>query len=111
MGVTAAALAAAAVLWAFARKRGWQRAATMLPPLLISSAMLGHNFARVGTETLGAKPWLYWMQSGGLAVAFIAPALWIGYVRRGLRKSVALNDGGEWLLAYLAMGTVFWLLS
>lgn len=111
IGVIVAACAASAVLWAFARKGGWQRAAAMLPPLLISSAMLGHNFARIGAEVLAAKPWLYWMQSGGLAIAFIAPVLWISYGRRRLNKLVALNDAGEWLLAFLAMGTVFWALG
>ena len=34
-------------------------------------------FARVGAETLAAKPWLYFMMSGGLAIAFVIPALWI----------------------------------
>src|SRR5262245_47805219 len=33
--------------------------------MLIGAAMLGHNFARIGAATLQAKPWLYFMQSGG----------------------------------------------
>src|SRR5690606_21656539 len=36
--------------------------------LLISSAMMGHMYARIGAETLQAKPWLYFMQAGGLAL-------------------------------------------
>ncbi len=39
--------------------------------LLITATMLGHMFARVGADTLSAKPWLYFMMSGGLAVAFV----------------------------------------
>ena len=42
--------------------------------LLVTSTMLGHMFARVGAETLAAKPWLYFMMSGGLAIAASAVA-------------------------------------
>ncbi len=107
----AAACVAAAVLWAFARDSGWRSAAGSLLPLLVSSAMLGHNFARIGAETLAVKPWLYLMQSGGLALAFIAPALWITYGRRGLGAGKALLDGTAWLVAFLAMGLVFRVLA
>ena len=78
--------------------------------MLLASTMLGHNYARLGAATLAAKPWLYWMQSGGLAVAFVIPALWLGYLRTGVDRRFALVDGGYWLVAYLAMGTVFWAL-
>ena len=78
--------------------------------MLLASTMLGHNYARIGAATLAAKPWLYWMQSGGLAIAFVIPALWLGYLRTGVDRRFALVDGGYWLVAYLAMGTVFWTL-
>ena len=51
------------------------------------------------------------MQSGGIAVAFIIPALWISYARRRLSRREALVDSGYWLVTYLATGTVFWALS
>lgn len=79
--------------------------------LLITSTMLGHMFARVGPETLAAKPWLYFMMSGGLAIAFVIPALWISFSHIRVATRVALIDAGYWLAAYLAMGLVFYLLG
>ena len=76
--------------------------------LFVTAAMMGHMFARVGTETLGAKPWLYFMMAGGLAAAFVVPALWISYTHQRLSTRLGLIDAGYWMLAYLAMGTVFW---
>lgn len=76
----------------------------------VSSLMLAHNYARIGTATLEAKPWLYWMQSGGIAIAFIIPALWLSYSRHRLPRRAALIDSGFWLVTYLATGTVFWAL-
>lgn len=78
--------------------------------LFVSAAMLGHMFARVGEATLAAKPWLYAMMSGGLALTFIGPALFITAVRRERPVREAVFDWGFWLLAYLAMGGVFALL-
>ncbi|MEO5586119.1 MAG: DUF1761 domain-containing protein [Novosphingobium sp.] len=77
----------------------------------VSAVMLAHNYARIGPETLAAKPWLFWMQAGGVAVAFITPALWISYSRQRLRLREALIDSGFWIVVYLATGTVFWALS
>ena len=77
--------------------------------LLVTSTMLGHMFARVGAETLAAKPWLYFMMSGGLAIAFVIPALWISFSHIRVATRVALIDAGYWLAAYLAMGLVFYL--
>ncbi|MXO69291.1 DUF1761 family protein [Altererythrobacter marinus] len=79
--------------------------------LFLSAAMMGHMFARVGGETLAAKPWLYFMMSGGLAGAFVIPALLISYSHIRVATRVALIDAGYWLTAYLAMGGVFWLLA
>ncbi len=76
----------------------------------LSALMLGHNFARLGAATLAAKPWLYWMQSGGIALGFIIPALWISYAHQRISRREALVDGGFWLVVYLATGTVFWVL-
>ncbi|MFT4027344.1 MAG: DUF1761 domain-containing protein [Novosphingobium sp.] len=77
----------------------------------LSAVMLAHNYARIGPDVLAAKPWLYWMQSGGIAVAFIMPALFISYSRQRLGRREALIDSGFWLVAYLATGTVFWALG
>lgn len=77
--------------------------------LLVTATMLGHMFARVGAETLGAKPWLYFMMSGGLAIAFVIPALWVSFSHIRVPTRVALIDAGYWLAAYLAMGLVFFL--
>ncbi|WP_194955791.1 DUF1761 domain-containing protein [Tsuneonella amylolytica] len=79
--------------------------------LLLTAAMLGHMFARVGADTLAAKPWLYFMMSGGLALAFVIPALWISFAQLRVPTRVALIDAGYWLAAYLAMGLVFFLLG
>ncbi|MDE2301681.1 MAG: DUF1761 domain-containing protein [Sphingomonadales bacterium] len=76
----------------------------------LAALMLGHNFARIGAITLAAKPWLYWMQSGGIALAFIVPALWISYAHQRIAAREALVDAGFWLVVYLASGTVFWAL-
>jgi hypothetical protein len=77
----------------------------------VSAIMLAHNFARIGADVLAFKPWLYWMQSGGVAIAFIMPALFISYSRQRLPLREALIDSGFWLVVYLATGTVFWALS
>lgn len=77
----------------------------------ISAIMLGHNFARIGSETLGAKPWLYFMQSGGIALAFVIPAVWLTHLRQGTPARQRIVDCGFWLVAYLAMGTVFWAMA
>lgn len=77
--------------------------------LFVSASMMGHMFARVGPETLGAKPWLYFMMSGGLAGAFVIPALWISYSHQRISTRLALIDAGYWLFSYLSMGLVFFL--
>jgi hypothetical protein len=83
----------------------------VLGVFLIAAAMLGHSFARIGAETLAAKPWLYFMQAGGLAIAFVVPALWLTHSRQGTLLRERLVDAGFWLVAYLGMGAVFWALS
>lgn len=79
--------------------------------LLVTATMMGHLFARVGADTLDAKPWLYFMMSGGLAIAFVIPALWISFSHIRVSTRVALIDAGYWLAAYLSMGLVFFLLG
>ncbi|MFM9937195.1 MAG: DUF1761 domain-containing protein [Novosphingobium sp.] len=78
--------------------------------LFLTSAMMGHMFARVGPATLSVKPWLYFMMSGGLALAFVIPALMISYTQQRVSRQVALIDAGFWLIAYLTMGLTFFLL-
>jgi hypothetical protein len=90
------------------QSRNW---ALVLAVFLIAAAMLGHNFARIGAETLAAKPWLYFMQAGGLAIAFVLPALWLTHARNNTPLRERLVDAGFWLTAYLAMGAVFWVLA
>lgn len=106
---------AAALGVAFYGRRAMPRAPLWLHTvaallLFVSAAMLGHMFARVGAATLTAKPWLYAMMSGGLALTFIGPALFITAVRRERPVRETLFDWSYWLLAYLAMGAVFALL-
>ncbi|TCD04120.1 DUF1761 family protein [Erythrobacteraceae bacterium CFH 75059] len=116
--------AAVGAAWCVAAALGvlfYGRAAWPRPPwwphgvaallLLASAAMVGHMFARTGSETLAAKPWLYAMMSGGLALTFIGPALFITAVRRAQPLRQALVDWGYWLAAYLAMGGVFALMA
>jgi hypothetical protein len=79
--------------------------------LLVTATMLGHFFARVGSDTLAARPWLYFMMSGGLALAFVIPALWISFSHIRVPTRVALIDAGYWLAAYLTMGLVFFLMA
>ncbi len=79
--------------------------------LFLTAAMMGHMFARVGAETLSAKPWLYFMMSGGLALAFVIPALVISYTQQRIAARLALIDAGFWLVGYLTMGLVFSLLK
>jgi hypothetical protein len=79
--------------------------------MLIGAAMLGHAFARIGSETLAAKPWLYFMQSGGVALAFVVPAVWLTQARHGMETRKRLIDCGFWLVAYLTMGATFWALA
>jgi hypothetical protein len=79
--------------------------------LLVTATMLGHFYARVGAETLATRPHLYFMMSGGLAAAFVIPALWISFSHIRVPTRVALIDAGYWLVAYLAMGLVFFLLG
>jgi hypothetical protein len=79
--------------------------------MLLGAVMLGHNFARIGPETLGAKPWLYFMMSGGVALFFIVPALWLASARHGEPPRQRALEAGFWFVAYLTMGLVFWALG
>ena len=79
--------------------------------MLIGALMLGHNFARIGAETLAARPWLYFMQSGGIAFAFVIPAVWLVYARTAFDMRYRLVDCGFWLVAYLTIGATFWALA
>lgn len=113
LAVVLAALLAAAIgfVWYGPLFRGQKPRPWALLALLVPAAMIGHNFARVGAETLAAKPWLYWMMSGGFALAIIAPALFVTLARHGIGARDRLVDCGYWIVAFLAMGTVFWALA
>jgi hypothetical protein len=89
-----------------ARNYGWAVVA-----MLIAATMIGHNFARIGSETLAVKPWLYWMMSGGLALTIVSPALFLGLARHGVSTRDRLIDCGFWIAAFLTIGTVFWALA
>lgn len=78
---------------------------------LVSSIMLGHAFARIGAETLAVKPWLYFMQTGGIAIAFVIPSVWLTHLRNRTEPMRRVIDCAFWLIAYLAMGLVFWILG
>jgi hypothetical protein len=93
-------------------RRSPARTAMITAILLFASAsMMGHMFARVGTETLTVKWWLYFMMSGGLAIAFVIPSLWISYAYQRVSTRLGLIDGGYWLIVYLVMGLSFFLLG
>ena len=79
--------------------------------MLLAAWLMGHNFARVGADALHAKPWLYWMMSGGFAVFVTAPPLFLGLSRHGVGLRDRLVDCGYWIAAFLTMGTVFWALG
>lgn len=79
--------------------------------LLLAAWLMGHNFARIGAETLAAKPWLYAMMSGGFAIFIASPAVFITAARYGASRRNCWIDSGYWLAAFLAMGAVFWLLG
>jgi hypothetical protein len=93
------------------RAAPWRTLALTFALLLVSSSMIGHMFARVGPDTLAAKPWLYFMMSGGLAGAFVIPALGINYRNLRISLRLALIDAGFWLVAYLATGLTFFLMA
>lgn len=104
MAVLVAGLAGALLLHLIeARRGGARRLACLALVMLVASAMLGHALARIGAERLALRPWLFFMQSGGLAAAFVVPAL--------LVNSVKLPRALGWLAAYLVMGGAFWLLA
>ncbi len=111
LAVVAAALAAlafgAGVQGPAARRPGQVLLAGAL--LLLTASMMGHMFARVGAATLAVKPWLYFMMSGGLALAFVAPALAIGEARAGASAGKLLRGAAFWIASYLLMGLVFFL--
>ena len=77
--------------------------------LLLTASMMGHMFARIGADTLAIKPWLYFMMSGGLALFFVLPAVTLNYMHQRVSTRLGMIDGGYWLVAYLAMGLVFWI--
>jgi hypothetical protein len=104
IAVVLAGLVAAGVLHLIeARQGGARRLACLSLVMLIAAAMLGHALARIGADRLAVRPWLYFMQAGGLAAAFVVPALYVN----GVKLPRALG----WLAAYLAMGGMFWLLG
>lgn len=113
LAVVLSALVAAAVLAAFDRVmiRNPARFGATVLLLLVGSAMLGHALARIGADKLALKPQLYFMQSGGLAGAFVIPALWIVGLRGGTRAAAIARDSLAFLVAYLAMGATFFLLA
>jgi hypothetical protein len=93
------------------RAAPWRTLMISFALLLVSSAMIGHMFARVGLDTLTAKPWLYFMMSGGLAGAFVIPAMGVNYMNLRISPRLALIDAGFWLIAYLSIGLTFFLLA
>lgn len=109
--VVAAALAARLVLELAVRSRTVGERLATFAICLVPAAMLGHALARIGPDTLAAKPHLYFMQSGGLALAFVLPALWLVRSREGTAPRRVAIDSAVFLAAYLAMGAIFWALS
>lgn len=111
LAVVLSALLGAALWLLRSRPSGAGDVALALVLSLLPALLLGHSLARIGAETLALKPKLYWMQSGGLAAFFVVPALLLTARRDGVGWRAALGDAGYWLGAYLAMGTLFWMLG
>ena len=119
IAIVAGAMLAAALGWAwygplFGRGQGGLRPMGLgwsFVAMLVCATMMGHNFARVGHDTLAHKPWLYWMMTGGLAWAIVWPALGLTLGRRAVPKREIIVEGGYWMAAFLIMGTVFWAFS
>lgn len=111
IAVVVAGLVAGGVLIAMLRIAGMARMAGTVALALLGSAMLGHALARIGAEKMALKPQLYFMQSGGLALAFVIPALWISGFRRGASARDVGLESLAFGLAYLAMGLAFRLLA
>ena len=109
LAVIVAAVFAVAVLWFFRPKGARGNWVYLLQ--IIPAAMLGHALARIGADKLAAKPQLYAMQSAGLALAIVIPALWIVQSRSGINARQTWRDSAAFLLAYLAMGAVFWVMG
>lgn len=112
LAVVIAGLAAAAVVAAGLRGgSGLLRLTAPLVAMVLAAAMLGHALARIGAEKLALKPQLYFMQSGGLALAFVIPAVWLALSRRGVPGMEIVREAAVLLAAYLVMGAVFLLLG
>lgn len=79
--------------------------------MVLAAVMFGHSFARIGAETLAVKPWLYFMQTGGIAIAFVIPVLWLTHLEARTEPMWRVFDCLFWLVVYLVMGAVFWLLG
>ena len=111
IAVVVAAALAALVLYLFWRgDKGWGGGWIYLVQL-VPAAMLGHALARIGPDKLALKPQLYAMQSGGLALAIVIPALWLSNMRHGVAAKQSWRDSAAFLCAYLVMGAVFWALG
>lgn len=107
LAVVLAAVIAALILWLFWRgPPRWHYALQLIP-----AAMLGHALARIGPEVLALKPKLYFMQSGGLALAFVIPALLLVGQRNQAPWRATLRDGAVLVFAYLGMGAMFMWMS
>jgi len=110
-GVVLAALVGTVVLADALRQAGWRWLLAAVPLNLVSALMLGHALARIGPDKLAAKPQLFFMQSGGLALAFVLPAVWMLGLKSGAARGEMVRDSAAFLLAYLAMGLVFFALG
>lgn len=111
IAVLVAALTAALILHLFWRGAGAPRSQWFYLLQIVPAAMLGHALARIGPDRLAAKPHLYAMQAGGLALAIVLPALWMVNRREGAAVRDGWRDSLAFVLAYLAMGAVFWALA
>ena len=113
LGVIWAGIAAGAVFFLVFRGLisvlGKWSSSLWLVLMWIPALMLGHALARIGPEKLTAKPWLYVMQSAGLALAIVIPSLWLSHLKNDVPRRETIKESFAFLLAYLAMGAVFWL--
>jgi hypothetical protein len=89
----------------------WRAIAITAGCILLTALAMGIIFARVDAEELAARPWVYFLVSGGMALTLVVPALAVSYTHMRASTRLALIDGGYWFAAYLAMGIVFWALG
>ena len=92
--------------------RAWAQAMSLsVIVLLIGAAMLGHSFARIGADNAGSQAMALFDAIGRGGAGIYHPGAWLTHARDAVMAPRRVIDCGFWLVAYLAMGGVFWALG